>query len=90
MTCLNISTHAQKRLIQNGLCLTDTDIKHLEQAVETLESKGSRQALMLYNDLALIVSIENNTVITVLKADELHEVTNIDSAIQIKGKQSSN
>lgn len=45
---------------------------------------------MLYNDLALIVSIENNTVITVLKGDELHEVTNIDSAIQIKGKQSSN
>lgn len=45
---------------------------------------------MLYNDLALIVSIENNTVITVLKGDELNEVTNIDSAIQIKGKQSSN
>ncbi|MDZ7835768.1 MAG: hypothetical protein U5K84_11075 [Alkalibacterium sp.] len=67
--------------------MTETDIKRLEQAVETLESKGSEQSLILYDDLALIASIKNKTVITALKSNEMSEVTNIDSAIQINEKR---
>lgn len=84
---VTISNHAQKRLTQNGFQLSDTDMDHLERAVKTLESKGSRQSLILYDDLALIASIKNKTVITALKAEELNEVTDIDSAFQINEKR---
>lgn len=80
---VTFSNHAQKRLDQHGFKLNQNDLHLLEEAVETLEAKGSRQSLILYDDLALIASIKNKTVITALKADEMSDVTNIDSAIQI-------
>jgi len=86
-TAVTFSSHAQKRLEQHGFTLTETDIKRLERAVETLESKGSEQSLILYDDLALIASIKNKTVITALKSNDMSEVTNIDSAIQINQKR---
>ncbi|SFC40385.1 flagellar operon protein [Alkalibacterium subtropicum] len=84
---VNFSNHAQKRLDQYGLSLNDTDIKRIENAVETLDSKGSQQSLILYDDLSLITSLKNKTVITVLKTTEMSEVTNIDSAININEKR---
>lgn len=84
---VNFSNHAQKRLNQYGLVLNDTDIQRIEEAVETLDSKGSQNSLILYDDLALIASIKNKTVITALKAAEMSEVTNIDSAIHINEKR---
>ncbi|GAA0486303.1 hypothetical protein IRB23M11_00930 [Alkalibacterium sp. m-11] len=80
---VTFSNHAQKRLDQHGFKLNQNDLHLLEEAVETLEAKGSRQSLILYDDLALIASIKNKTVITALKANEMNDVTNIDSAIQI-------
>ncbi|GAA0362086.1 TIGR02530 family flagellar biosynthesis protein [Alkalibacterium iburiense] len=84
---VTISHHAQKRLTQHGFTLNDTDMHLLQEAVETLEAKGSKNSLILYDDLALIASIQNKTVITALKSTEMKEVTNIDSAIQINGKR---
>lgn len=84
---VTISNHAQKRLLQHGFSLNDNDMHLLEEAVETLEAKGSKNSLILYDDLALIASIQNKTVITALKSTEMTEVTNIDSAIQINGKR---
>ena len=84
---LIISNHAKKRFEQKGVTLNDTDMHHLAHAFETLESKGSRQSLILYDDLAMIASIKNKTVVTVIKADELNDVTNIDSAFQIREKR---
>lgn len=84
---VTFSNHAQKRLDQHGFVLSKTDLERLEAAVETLESKGSENSLILYDDLALIASIKNKTVITALKSTEMSEVTNIDSAIQIHQKR---
>lgn len=84
---VQFSNHAQKRLEQRGLVLNDTDLKRIEEAVDTLDSKGSQNSLILYDDLALIASIKNKTVITALKATEMSDVTNIDSAIQINEKR---
>lgn len=86
-TAVSFSSHAQKRLDQHGFQLNQQDMSRLEEAVETLEAKGSRQSLILYDDLALIASIKNRTVITALKSDEMNEVTNIDSAIHINQKR---
>ncbi|EXJ22388.1 putative flagellar hook associated protein [Alkalibacterium sp. AK22] len=84
---VTFSSHAQKRLDQHGFQLNQQDLNRLEEAVETLESKGSKQSLILYDDLALIASIKNRTVITALKSDEMNEVTNIDSVIHINQKR---
>lgn len=81
---VTFSSHARKRLAQHGISLDKTDLSNLEEAVQTLAEKGSKQSLILYDDLALIASIKNRKVITALKSDEMHEVTNIDSAIQVK------
>ncbi|WP_413526843.1 flagellar biosynthesis protein [Marinilactibacillus psychrotolerans] len=81
---VTFSNHAQKRLDQHGISLDKKDLSNLEEAVQTLAEKGSKQSLILYDDLALIASIKNRKVITALKSDEMHEVTNIDSAIQVK------
>lgn len=81
---VTFSNHAQKRLDQHGISLDQTDLNNLEEAVQTLADKGSKQSLILYDDLALIASIKNRKVITALKSDEMNEVTNIDSAIQVK------
>ncbi|WP_423189148.1 flagellar biosynthesis protein [Alkalibacterium sp. f15] len=86
-TTVTFSNHAQKRLDQHGFTLSYTDMQRLEEAVETLEAKGSENSLILYDDLALIASIKNKTVITALKSTEMSEVTNIDSAIQINQKR---
>ncbi|MCC5895774.1 MAG: flagellar biosynthesis protein [Alkalibacterium sp.] len=84
---VTFSHHAQKRLDQHGFTLNAKDMHLLEEAVDTLEAKGSKQSLILYDDLALIASIQNKTVITALKSTEMNDVTNIDSAIQINGKR---
>lgn len=81
---VTFSNHAQKRLDQHGISLDEKDLSNLEEAVQTLADKGSKQSLILYDDLALIASIKNKKVITALKSHEMHEVTNIDSAIQVK------
>lgn len=84
---VTFSHHAQKRMDQHGFKLNENDMHLLEEAVETLNAKGSEHSLILYDDLALIASIKNKTVITALKSTEMNEITNIDSAIQINGKR---
>ncbi|MFC6465684.1 flagellar biosynthesis protein [Marinilactibacillus sp. GCM10026970] len=83
-TRVTFSNHAQKRLDQHGFTLNEQDMTRLDEAVQTLADKGSKQSLILYDDMALIASIQNRKVITALKSNEMNEVTNIDSAIQVK------
>lgn len=80
---VKFSHHAQKRLDERGLSLNAQDLEKVEEAVQKLEDKGSKNSLILYDDLALIASIQNRTVITALHSDEMSDVTNIDSAIKI-------
>ncbi|WP_051237902.1 TIGR02530 family flagellar biosynthesis protein [Lacticigenium naphthae] len=80
---LTISNHAQKRLEQRGLTLEASDLSKISEAMETLETKGAQNSLILYDEMALIASIKNRTIITALKTDEMNEVTNIDSAVKI-------
>ena len=80
---LKFSKHAQKRLEERGIQLDETDLNKLEEAVVKMEGKGARQSLLLYEDLALITSIHNLTIITALKASNMTEITDIDSAIVV-------
>lgn len=80
---IHVSNHAQKRMEQRGIHLDTTDMSNLENAFSTLDKKGAENSLILYDDLSLIASIKNRTIITASKTGEMKEVTNIDSAIHV-------
>ena len=81
---IHVSNHAQKRMEQRGIELDITDMSNLEEAFSSLDDKGAKNSLIIYDDLSLIGSIKNRTIITASKTEEMTEVTNIDSAIHIK------
>jgi flagellar operon protein len=55
----------------------------LENAVDKAASKGARESLVLLNDLAVLVSVRNRTVITAMERENMKEgvFTQIDSAV---------
>jgi flagellar operon protein len=77
------SAHAAARLRQRGLSLSDTQLARLETAVDKAAAKGARDALVMMDDTAMVVSIKNRTVITALGRDQARDnvFTNIDSAV---------
>lgn len=83
---LKFSAHAEKRLKERNIILAREDLAKIDKAVRQAESKGARESLIIYGDLALITSVRNKTVVTALdgKSSEDHVFTNIDSAVIVK------
>ena len=82
---LKMSAHAENRLKERNINLTQADIKNINEAAEKIRNKGGREALILYKDIAFVASIRNNTIITAVDSSNLKEnvFTNIDSAVII-------
>lgn len=85
-TDLKLSKHAKKRLQARSIDFTKDEINKLETAIDKAKSKGAKESLVLINNNAYIVSVNNNTVITAMDKDSMQEnlFTNIDSAIVMK------
>jgi len=80
---VQFSGHAQRRLAMRGIQLKPADVQRIEQAVDKAAAKGSRDSLVLMDDLALIVDIKNRTVVTAVDGNHRKEgiFTNIDSVV---------
>ena len=80
---LAFSGHAMKRMEQRGLQLDETRMRRLEAAVQRAEAKGARDSLILLDELALVVSVTNHTVVTAVDeaSTKEHVFTNIDSVV---------
>jgi len=80
---LKFSGHAVKRLEMRGISFTPDGLQRIEQAVDRVAAKGSRDALVVAGKISLVVSVNNRTVVTVMGLDNMQEsvVTNIDSAV---------
>lgn len=80
---LKFSQHARQRLQSRNIKLGEAQLARLEDAVGKAREKGARDSLILMDNLALVVSIKNNTVITAVDEQNLKEnvFTNIDSAV---------
>ena len=80
---VSFSRHAAKRVEQRGLQMDEARLDRLGQAVDRAAEKGSRDSLILLDELALVVSVQHRTVITAM--DEVtsreHVFTNIDSVV---------
>ncbi|MGI6225034.1 MAG: TIGR02530 family flagellar biosynthesis protein [Peptococcales bacterium] len=82
---LKFSKHAQDRLSMRNIKLNQEAITQLNAAVEKARDKGAKESLILMNDIAFVVSIQNKTVITAVNGPNIREnvFTNIDSAVII-------
>ena len=83
--CFTISSHAAQRLNSRNINFNDADMKMINEGINMADSKGSKQSLILYKDMALITSIKNRTVITAMDKNqsEASVITNIDSVVMI-------
>lgn len=59
------------------------------EAIDRAQSKGAKDSLVLVRGAALVVSVKNRTVVTVLDRDEIrgNVFTNIDSAVVMDGDE---
>ena len=81
---VKFSQHAAQRLQTRNINLSPTQLNQLKSAVDKAAQKGARESLVLMNnDLALVVSITNRTVITAMDGASIKDnvFTNIDSAV---------
>lgn len=87
-TEIKISAHAQKRMMERGITLSPQDMAGLREAVQKAQAKGCKESLVVLDQVAFVVSVENRTVITAVDARSLKEnvFTNIDSAVFVQNK----
>lgn len=80
---VRFSKHAVDRMESRGIRFDADQVARLQDAVDRAGGKGARESLVLLEDTALVVSIRNNTVVTVMDGEHLKNnvFTNIDSAV---------
>ena len=80
---LKFSKHASIRLEQRGISLTDGQVKRLEDGTMRASMKGIKDSLVIVDDMAFIVNVPNQTVVTAMDSKNTAEniFTNIDGAV---------
>ncbi len=79
---VTFSSHALQRMESRNLSFSEKDLQKLDDTVTKMAQKGARESLIYMNDMALVVSVANRTVITAMDGSSAKEniITNIDSA----------
>jgi flagellar operon protein len=82
---LKFSAHAIERMKSRGIHFSPETMKNIEAAVGKAAQKGSKDTLVLTGDSALIVSVKNATVVTVMDKNAMKDnvFTNIDSTVMV-------
>ena len=61
---LKVSGHAQTRLASRNIELGKAEWEHVLGGVDKAAEKGAKESLVMLDDIALVVSVRNRTVIT--------------------------
>jgi flagellar operon protein len=82
---LKVSSHAQTRLQSRNIDLDQSAWDRVMMGVDKAAAKGAKESLVLVDDVALVVSVKNRTVITAVDKASLKDnvFTNIDSAVVV-------
>ncbi|MBP5383819.1 MAG: flagellar protein [Lachnospiraceae bacterium] len=82
-TPVRFSKHASVRLDDRNIELSSEQLSRLNEGTQKANAKGINESLVLVDELAFIVNIKNNTVITAMDQSEAKEnvFTNIDGAV---------
>jgi len=87
LTGVQFSQHALERLQARNIKLGQTELTKLNNAIDKVSQKGAKESVVFMNNnnLALVVSVKNKTVITAMDGASIKEniFTNIDSAVMI-------
>lgn len=80
---LKFSKHAQERLTARNIELTNDQVHRLEEATAKASEKGINESLVLVDNMAFIVNVKNNLVVTAMDsaANNGNVFTNIDGAV---------
>lgn len=78
---LRFSKHANERLAMRNINLSAKQMERLENGTTKAREKGIQESLVMVDDLAFIVNVKNNTVITAVNDSTDSIFTNIDGAV---------
>lgn len=80
---VQLSRHAQKRVDRRDLDLDPARLERLNSAINRAADKGSRNSVVMLDDLAVVVDVRERTVVTAMNAQAGRErvFTNIDSVV---------
>ena len=78
---VKFSKHASERLFDRDIDLSDEQMKRLNDGVKQAGQKGINESLVMVDDIAFIVNIKNNTVVTAVTGDDSKVFSNIDGAV---------
>ena len=86
-TGVQLSRHAQKRVDRRDLNLDPARMDRLESAITRAAEKGSKNSVVMLDDLAVVVDVRQRTIVTAMQRDTQTEggrervFTNIDSVV---------
>ena len=81
-TGVKFSKHANERLNTRNIELSDSQLDRLNQGVGQARTKQIHESLVMMDNLAFIVNVKNNTVVTAMEQNEENNIfTNIDGAV---------
>lgn len=80
---IRFSKHAAGRLNDRGISLSDSQMERLSDGVRKAEQKGIKDSLVIVDEMAFIVNVPNNTVVTAMDSTETDDnvFTNINGAV---------
>lgn len=80
---VSFSKHANDRLASRNINLNQDQISRLNKGVMQAKQKSIKESLVIMDDIAFIVNIKNNTVVTAMDqhSNDSNIFTNIDGAV---------
>jgi flagellar operon protein len=80
---VEFSKHALERIQRRGIATDPTTMARLGRGVDLAGAKNAREAVVMVDNNAFVVSVRNRTVITAIDQAQMrdHVFTNIDSAV---------
>lgn len=80
---VTFSKHANDRLASRNINLNDEQLERLNKGVMQAKEKSIQESLVMMDNIAFIVNIKNNTVITAMdqETNDSNVFTNIDGAV---------
>ena len=80
-TTVKFSKHANERLQNRNIDLSQEQLKRLNDGVGQAREKNIKESLVMVDDVSFIVNITNNTVVTAMGEAEKTIFTNIDGVV---------
>jgi len=89
---VHFSNHALKRLQSRAINLDSDNVTRLSDAIDKAEKRGGKSSLVMVDDVAFIVNVQDRTVVTALDTNQRGEgvFTQIDSVVFADPAKSTN